>query len=534
VKSIALYSLAALALAFLVFKGLQNQPDPEWAYFNSTMQDAPLELRYAQDSMVVLHENLHRKKTSKEHVTALLSTPFMPTMTYEKMRNYFQLFSKKQFSIISSITGTGATTISSRIARLIATKPDNLLEVACAPQFDLILHEKFVGKEENGVFQKGKMLQMWDACFAHPEENFMMVVDNFSKINPETFFGPELWEKLDNPRYNLILGSDTIRIPNNFHFLAVIHTGASARIELNNEHFNRLGGLTLLHPEPRELLMYWSDKKKELEAENPNNEAYTALSDTANLQRFVYLFSKTNSFIRENYGPSYQLGQWNNLRKLYKPGDEKKMQDIFLQHVNSLKPARPFTEKDFDDINYTLANNGLAPRTSFLARQVKYLQDTGYFVEITMVGGTALLTAFFGWWFYRRREKVLRLYGQRTNSIFKQFDDHEIGPKEAAIEINKIKEEVDGLVLNRKLNYTEALYFLAFIDDKLRNIEFTMQVSETFLELVNTFLDDDILTKSEYNKLSNFLSSIQYKMPQEKYKHFRNQLDELYLKYREE
>ncbi|MGI9160468.1 MAG: hypothetical protein ACR2K1_12025, partial [Saprospiraceae bacterium] len=134
---------------------------------------------------------------------------------------------------------------------------------------------------------------------------------------------------------------------------------------------------------------------------------------------------------------------------------------------------------------------------------------------ISMLAATALLTALASWWIFRRRERLIRRYAERAQAVFNQFEQQELGADAASLQLDAIKKEVDSLVMRRRLNYAEALYFLAFIDDKAKRIESARNVSANFLALFNAFMEDEVLTENEYQKLMQFLHSIRYKIPEE-------------------
>ncbi|HNG89238.1 MAG TPA: hypothetical protein PK858_03505, partial [Saprospiraceae bacterium] len=60
-------------------------------------------------------------------------------------------------------------------------------------------------------------------------------------------------------------------------------------------------------------------------------------------------------------------------------------------------------------------------------------------------------------------------------------------------------------------------------------IEFARNVSENFLELFNAFMEDYVLTESEYLKLRQFLQSIRHKIPSEVYEQFHQKVERTYL-----
>ena len=145
-----------------------------------------------------------------------------------------------------------------------------------------------------------------------------------------------------------------------------------------------------------------------------------------------------------------------------------------------------------------------------------------------MVAATAVLTRMFGWWVFRRREQLIRRYGDRAQQVYSGFEKQNISAEVAGRRLEEIKKEVDDLVMRRRLGYTEGLYFLAFIEDRSKRIEFARNVSENFLELFNAFMEDDVLTENEYLKLRQFLQSIRHKIPLDLYEQFRDKVEAAY------
>lgn len=548
-RSSTIFILAAALAALLIWVGLRDRPDPNWEKSERQLRQEFVMLDDAADSVALLFNQFHGIQTvDSQRVQPKMSTgfrllaePFLPTAEWQKFRETFGWLDKNRAAIIASVNGSGATTLTNRLAKFIAARPENLLEIRCAPQFDMDFHRKYIGfEDEQGVFQQGVLLKFWERAAANPQEKFVCELDNFDKINPETFFGPELWEKLGDPKTHVEIGGREVVIPPNFYLLSVIHAGGVGKIEFTNEHFRRLGGLHVLEPTAVELVEYLRSKLVETEkeiAKNPSSEQQlkselAALRDTQNLTRFVCFFSKMNALLAEKYSVAHQLGQWSNVRKMFKPADFQQLRKTFLNHINALEPSRPMTERDLASIDYTLETNGLESGSNFFARQIRFLKDTGYFVEITLIAATSLITALAGWWVFRRRERILRKYGERTRQIFDDYENQVLNADEASIRLESVKNEVDDLVLTRKINYTEALYFLAFIEDKVKRIEFAKNTSETFLDLMNTFLDDGVLSDKEYRKLMQFLQSIRHKIPEEEYLRFRAEVERVHREFR--
>lgn len=514
--------------------GLRNHPDPVWLQAGAFLEQRHSLISEVPDSLQSLYCRLHGLPFRAGDSTAvrLLAKPYFPVIEWNRFQSFTETAARRRFMVVSGVTGAGGTKLTKNMARLLASKPDNLIEINCAPQFDLELHRKYIGYDEGDRYVRGKLLEFWEQCWQHPEQKFVAVADNFDKINPETFFGPELWESLSSPRDTAVLGGEAIVIPPNFYCFSVTHLGPGSLIEMNEEHFKRLGRQYILQPDAPELLAYLHQQAEKLALKtDPDPEERSrlvALRDSVQMHQFLYYFLKTNQMLADRYSPGYQLGHGSNVRNYYRPQDLSKLKEVYLNHINALRPPRPLAGKDFDALDYTVRTEGLQPGSNFLARQIQYLEDTGYLVEVTMVAATALLTMLAGWWVFRRREQLIRRYGERAQQVYHGFETQLISAEVAGRRLEEIKNEVDGLVMRRRLNYTEGLYFLAFIEDKVKRIEFARNVSENFLELFNAFMEDDILTESEYLKLKQFLQSIRHKIPSEIYEQFRDKVEAAY------
>jgi len=317
----------------------------------------------------------------------------------------------------------------------------------------------------------------------------------------------------------------TVELPANCYLISITHYGPGSVVEFNGEHFKRLGDRCLLEISPRDLVAWLRLQERSAEIEPAR---LAALRDTAQMHRFLFYFLKTNQLLDKKYTDGHQMGQGSNIRPLYTDAEREKFKLAVMSHINAMQPSKPLTEKDFRHIEYTLRNEGMEAGSSYFARLVQMLHETGYFVEITMVGTTALLTALVGYWVFRRREQLIRRYGDRARQVFQNFENQQISAEAASRRLEEIKREVDGLVLRRSLGYTEGLYFLAFIEDMVKRIEFARSISENFLELFGAFMEDDVLTEGEYLKLKQFLQSMRHKIPAEVYEQFNRKVESTY------
>lgn len=523
--------LASLVIVCLIWLGSRNRPDPLWAQAAVLIQQPATLIAEVPDSLQQLYCRIHNLPYQSGDSSAfrLVMTPSPTNVEWNSFRKLVEsaAFSPSRRIVVSGVTGVGSTKQGKRAANLLAGSYDRVLQIDCAPWFDVEFHKKYIGQEdEKGMFYPGELLLFWERCRQNPSQRFVAVVDNFDKINPETFFGPAIWEALSAKKPVAEVGGKTIEVPSNFYLISITHFGPGAVVEFNGEHFKRLGDRFLLEISPRDLVAWL--KLQENGAEK-DSAKLAALRDPAQMHRFLFYFLKTNQLLREKYTEGHQMGQGSNLRPLYRDADREKFKEAVLSHINALQSVKELTKADFNPIEYSIRNNGLEAGSSFFAQFVEMLHQTGYFVEITMVGTTALLTALVGYWVFRRREQLIRRYGERARQVFHSFETQEISAEMASRRLEDIKREVDTLVLRRRLGYTEGLYFLAFIEDMVKRVEYARSVSENFLELFDAFMEDDVLTEGEYLKLKQFLHSIRHKIPMEIHEQFSRKVENTYL-----
>lgn len=512
---------------------MQNRPDPVWTQTLALMREPCLLLTDVPDSLQLLYDELHhRPSVAGDHsALALLSKPSLSTIEWSAFQKLVRHIStaKNRSVVIAGVTGVGATKQAKKAALMLTGKPENILQMDCSPQFDIILHDQYIGKGKGADYQPGELVKFWEDCKKRSKERFVVLMDNLDKVNPETVFGPELWEGFSSTRDTAVLGKQKVWLPDNCRMISVTHLGPGSYTTFNAEHFKRLGEPYVLAPNERELLAWLRLYIKKTPKTAADSLRIPYLRDSAHLHETVFYFSRMNKLLREQYSNGYELGQGSTLRDLTGYADKRGLRQVYLSHINSLRPNRSLQESDFEDVEYTIRTQGLAPHSNFFARQVQYLEKTGYLVEITMVIATALLTFLGGWWLFYRREQIIRRYGERTQTIFAQFEHRQISSETASRQLDTIKKEVDDLVMRRRLNYTEGLYFLAFIEDKAKRIDFARNVSENFLALFNAFMEDEVLTENEYQKLKQFLASMRHKIPEEIYEEFNEKVERTYF-----
>jgi hypothetical protein len=547
------YLLIPLSIVML-FWGFRNEKDPFWAELDTRLSKNFVTLNKSVDSIQYLYNQFHGTKIADDSLAyKLMAKPFLPTMEFNKLKEYFTLFNDdRHHAIFSAVTGSGNTTLVDRIGNLIASKPENKMLILCAPQFDLEYNKKYIGYFQGEKFVKGELLKYWDKCLKNPNEKYVCILDNIDKINPETFFGPNLWQKLDDPKMKVILGTDTIVMPPNFYMLSITQTGVGQKIELTNEHIKRLGGMLRLPIHPNELILGFREKKNEVQKDlikkqeqlksEPQSETIrkdlnkltaqlSALNDTPHLKKVVYFFIKTNEMIEKNYSYGHQIGQWSDIRKNFMPKDFDLIKDIFINHVNAYRPAKELKKDDFKDILYTINNDGSIPNSSPIWRTSSTLSDMGFASELGVAGSFALISGIFGWFYLRRRKEYIRDFTQRIYALMDDFENQRKGHDDMVAELTQIKKEFDELVLTQKINYNEAAFFYSFLNDKTHIIEIAREINGSFLKLVDVFLEDNHLSDSEYTKLIQFLESIRHRITTPQYLQYKEDIEQIHRKF---
>jgi hypothetical protein len=546
-----LFLLIPLSIV-LLYKGFRNDKDPLWYELDARISKHFVTLDNSLDSIQALHDTFQGATSIDDSLAyKLMAKPFMPTMEYAKLKEYFSLFFDRREAIFSAVTGSGNTTLVDRIANLIATKPENKMVIICAPQFDVEYNRKYIGYFQEEQFIKGDLLKLWDKCLKNPKEKYVCMIDNIDKINPETFFA-NIWPKLDDPKMKVILGKDTIVKPSNFYLLSITQTGVGQKIELTNEHIKRLGGMLRLPIHPNELILGFKDKRLEVEkdlAEKKKNITHNAssetlqkdivklenqlvaLKDTPQLKRLIYFFIKSNEMIEANYSYGHQIGQWSDIRKNFMAKDFEKVKDIFINHVNAYRPAKELKKTDFEAIEYAMNNEGAIPNSSPIWRTCSKLADMGFASELGVAGSFALISGIFGWFYLRRRKEYITIYTEKIYHLMDDFEKRTKDYEEILGELNKTKREFDALVLQQKINYNEAAFFYGFIADKTRTIESANEINSSFLKLMDAFLEDNELSESEYAKLLHFLESIRHRIATPQYLQYKSDIEKIYQQY---
>jgi hypothetical protein len=391
----------------------------------------------------------------------------------------------------------------------------------CVENMDVEYHKEWVGSRIAGRLYEGKILRLFRQCVDEPEDKFVLILDDFDKIYPSTFFGSELWSEMDNPAdSNYIEGWGEVSIPKNFYLICVTHIGVGNVIEFNDEHFRRLGEEHHIPPDVNEMIIYFREQ----------NEKGKLKLVPEQLKKVLYFFSKANEYISQKYGDSYALGQWSTIRKNLKPEQWESFINCFITHVNAFKPADDLHEEDFRPIIYTIETDGKIMNSNFFWWMYKELLDTGIFSELTVGIGFAVLSGLFGWFVIFRRRNFIKNLHVELLGIVDQFKTGSITHDEALEGIIRKKQDIEDLILNRKIRYEEVTYLLMFINDQLKaidDINNTRNVSGDFYKIFDEYASDGVIDEKEYIKLTRFLDNIRGALNPEVYYTIKSKIESM-------
>jgi hypothetical protein len=159
------------------------------------------------------------------------------------------------------------------------------------------------------------------------------------------------------------------------------------------------------------------------------------------------------------------------------------------------------------------------------------LADLGFASELGVAGSFALISGIFGWFYYRKRHVYIKDFTQQVYDLMDQFEKRALNYDEIVAHINKLKREFDDLVLEQKVNYNEAAFFYGFLEDKTRFIEIARETNESFLKLMDAFLEDRVLTDTEYNKLIQFLEGIRHRISSLQYMSYKDEIERVHQQF---
>jgi adenylate kinase len=530
-----------IVLYFGFTEGTKNKLDPYWIQldtllFSNGIRESSQSIKISEEQeskfklvhiksrikqIDSIYNLLHHNSSDITHPESLLCKPFLPSWEYNKFLKFVNPLIKKKFIIIYGVTGSGKTTIVDRIAKFISGNTKRVIRLQCVERMEIEYHKQWIGEKNRSGFVKGKILDFFEKCHNDPEHNYLFILDDFDKIFPSTFFGSEIWDELnERSGKNVIDGYGEITIPDNFYMISITHFGVGNTVEINNEHIRRLGEPIPLDADVNELLLYIIERTEKKKLNAPYSH----------IKKLLYTFKKANEFINENYDDSYTLGQWSTLKDCLKPEDYNKFVNTFIIHVNAFKPQKQLHISDFEPIEYTIKTNGYIINSNFFAEAYKSAIDTGVFSELSVAIAFTIISALAGWFVILRKKKVLREFHYFIIETADNFKNGKINYEDAMQTIIEKKQQLQNMIVKRKIKYEEITFLFLFIDDQIKKIEETNRMSiitKDFYKIFEEFMKDGILDESEYTMLGKFLDNIRSAISPELYFELKTKINDL-------
>ncbi|HOY38840.1 MAG TPA: hypothetical protein PLK75_06020 [Bacteroidales bacterium] len=514
-------ALLAPVLAYLIYLGLQNKQDPLWLELDKMVKsDQYFYIREKPQPIDSLFEAIQQDPAFRKFDGyELISDPFPLTMEYRKFIKTVDFIHKNKRVIILGVTGSGRTTMIDRVSKFFAVDPDHIMSLSCVPQLEVEYHKQYVGSFENGKFYKGAMLDFLERANADSLHNYVMIIDDIDMIYPSTFFGAALWNELENPSYNNIIPGygKEVAFPDNFYMLSTTKIGGGSVIKLNDEHFRRLSpnGVIKVYPDSLEFMMYLRESLVDSTLEFQHRQT----------KKLLYTFIKINHYIEDEWGSGVVLGQWSTIRKSIKPEQYDEFVEKFRQHVASMNLGVTVNEKEISKIVYSANNDGMMLNSNFFAKSFLFVYDSGIFSEASVAILALVLSSITGWVLYVRRKKLIRRYVVKVYDISADYSNEKIAFNDAISKIQEVKQEIDAMALNKKINYTESLFIYNLIHDRLAMIAKTEETESMYNRMFDSFMQDDVISESEYQKLHAFIEKSRGKISENYYKQLLDKLE---------
>lgn len=525
-KLVLYFGIFLPILALLIWGGIklsENSFDPLWTDLDNLIRNE--KFYYLEDKRTELDSLFLsiQKDSAYYGIDAfdLIANPFPLTMDYNKFENAVNFLHQNKRMLVLGVTGSGRSSLLDRLAKFFAVDDEHIITLYCVPQLEVEYHKQWVGYTDNGVFYKGKLLEFFEAANKDTNHNFVMIIDDIDLIYPNTFFGAEIWNELENAEYNNeIEGYDIpITIPENFYLISTTKTGQGNVVKFNDEHYRRLSpnGVFEVYPDSVEFLLYLK-RKFEFEPDDIKVE---------HVRKILYSFIRINNRISDNVGKGYMLGQWSTIRKSINPEEFSDFTNKFVMHINALNPDIAFSEKDIADIVFSSTNNGELPRTNFYAKTYDFFYDSGIFSEASVAIIFLLVSSIFGYLLFLKRKHLIRDYVVKVYKFSEDFENGKIEFDDAMQYISDTRKEIDNLAMKRKINYTESLFIYNLMNERSKMITASKNTEDIYNKMFETFMQDQSISTKEYNKLKDLIEKSRNKISDKYYQELINRLKEI-------
>ncbi|HXK81151.1 MAG TPA: hypothetical protein PLO05_03210 [Bacteroidales bacterium] len=526
-KRITIFLLILIPLIILLLLGgirlSKNSFDPLWTDLDKLIRKETF--YYLEDKRPELDSLFMsiQKDSSFSDIDAfeLIADPFPLTMEYKKFENAVNFLQSNKRMLVLGVTGSGRSSLLNRLAKFFAVDDDHIITLYCVPRLEVEYHKQWIGYTDNGVFYKGKLLKFFEEAHADPEHNFVLIIDDIDLIYPNTFFGAEIWNELENSNYDqYIEGYDVpIKIPKNFYLITTTKTGPGSVIKFNDEHYRRLSpnGVYEVCPDSVEFLLYLKRKFEN----QPDEIKYEYV------QKLLYSFIRINNIICKDIGKGYMLGQWSTIRKSINPDEYNDFTNKFILHINALNPESGFSESNISDVIFSANNQGEMRGSNFFAQTYEFFYESGIFSEASVAILFLILSSIVGYLFFLKRKHLIRNYVVKVYKISEDFENGNIDYDNVISCMKKTRNEIDKLAMQHKINYTESLFIYNLISDRSKMISESKNTEDVYNKMFEEFFKDKSISEKEYNKLKNLVEKSRSKISEKYYQYLIERLKEI-------
>jgi 5-methylcytosine-specific restriction protein B len=449
--------LLLTGFSVLTYFLFSDELDPVWVEMDQLLAEGSTSKSQLQQSLWEIHLTHNPKSDHTPETLLNLTEDYLGfDLNYLQVED-LNILSKKLASapkriIVEGVTGAGNTTMVKTLASIIAGERENILDLDCVQNFELRLNSAYIGTQSDDGWEKGLFLQFLDSAKNNPNENYVFVIHDVDRIYPETFFGPVLWRELEDRSnaYDNFIEDVEVSIPSNLFIISNKHEGSLSSHHLNAQHFNRLGPVYELDIDPNALAF-------NLKYKVDNHEI-----SEAHRKKLVYFYIKANQIIEKKYSKEFTLGQWSNLKDLYREDQFDDYIYTFISHVNSFRLDDPLKLSDFDEILNAMNDEGVLDKSSLFDVTYQKIIEWGilaeFIVGITFILTSGILTRYY---FHRRRMHMHRLLNE--------IDDFLIIDNINSQDIIEKKVEIRKLVEKGKITHSEANFLWSYMNELIQN-----------------------------------------------------------------
>jgi len=520
-KKVIFLSLAiivGICLTIFGYYAMQNENDPDWDYVDNLLKNKKIQtLDKKIDVLDSLFQSIQKDTIlHKTSAIELINKPKLPIYEYRSFMDVVSIVYKSKYILISGTHSTGRSTLSNMISIIIAADSSRILFLQCVPKLEVEYHKEYIGYNTETGYKKGKLLKFWEQCRTDSMHNYLFLIDDIDKIQPATLFGAPIWAKFKDNEYKHPIEGYTkdIVIPKNFWMISVAAFGQNSELKFTEEHYSRISpnGVYNYFADP---VMFYLLIRKKFDT--------STQKDFQRLKNLVYFYIKANQYIEKKYGTAFLVGQKSSIKNYLGENQWEEFINSFVTQVNAMEPMPRATKEDFDEIVYSIENNGKLKNTNLFGKIYVYLVvELGILKEIIITLIIMLGGVIFGYIYSDKRKHFHQLI-EKSNAAFVDFEAGKITKEKFNLELMMVRKEFDRLMEKGQIKQSEATFFLGFMHDKLAH----RTLVGDFFDLLNSCLSDNKISEEEHKELLDLLEKIKDDVAENQYESIKAKLSDL-------